>query len=106
MKVREDMFTAGFRPRLATPMLLAILGRLKDRDQAAVLSKAGYRSAETELVMGFAQEADEAAKELSGRKLNAPIDAYRFIEKMRSIRLRFCSRSRGIRRRSRKSAHT
>ena len=82
MKVREDMFTAGFRPRLATPMLLAILGRLKDRDQAAVLSKAGYRSAETELVMGFAQEADEAAKELSGRKLNAPIDAYRFIEKM------------------------
>jgi tRNA nucleotidyltransferase (CCA-adding enzyme) len=82
MKVREDMFTAGFRPRLATPMLLAILGRLKDREQGAVLSKAGYRSAETDLVMGFAQEADEAAKELSGRKLNAPIDAYRFIEKL------------------------
>src|SRR3989440_2046537 len=34
MKVREDLFTAGFRPRLATPMLLAILGRLKDREQA------------------------------------------------------------------------
>jgi tRNA nucleotidyltransferase/poly(A) polymerase len=82
MKVREDMFTAGFRPRLATPMLLAILGRLKDREQGAVLSKAGYRSAETELVLGFGQEADEAAKELSGRKLNAPIDAYRFIEKI------------------------
>src|SRR6266403_553929 len=82
MKVREDMFTAGFRPRLATPMLLAILGRLKDREQGAVLSKAGYRSAETELVLGFGQEADEAAKELSGRKLNAPIDAYRFIEKV------------------------
>ena len=26
MKVREDLFTAGFRPRLAAPMLLAILG--------------------------------------------------------------------------------
>src|ERR1700726_3351964 len=76
MKVREDMFTAGFRPRLATPMQLAVLGRLKDREQAAVLSRAGYRAAETDLVLGFAQEADEAAKELSGRKTNAPIDAY------------------------------
>src|SRR6202158_2265677 len=59
MKVREDLFTAGFRPRLATPMLLAVLGRLKDREQAAVLSKAGYRSAESDLVLGFGQEADE-----------------------------------------------
>jgi len=82
MKVREDLFTAGFRPRLATPMLLAVLGRLKDREQAAVLSKAGYRSAESDLVLGFGQEADEAAKELSGRKMNAPIDAYRFLEKL------------------------
>src|SRR5579863_1453641 len=57
MKVREDLFTAGFRPRLATPMLLAILGRLKDREQGAVLSKAGYRSAETEAVLGFPEEA-------------------------------------------------
>ena len=48
MKVREDMFTAGFRPRLGLPMLLAVLGRLKDREQAAVLSTAGYRAAETE----------------------------------------------------------
>jgi tRNA nucleotidyltransferase (CCA-adding enzyme) len=82
IKVREDMFTAGFRPRLATPMLLAVLGRLKDREQGGVLSKAGFRSAESDAVLGFAQEADEAAKELSGRKMNAPIDAYRFLEKM------------------------
>jgi tRNA nucleotidyltransferase/poly(A) polymerase len=82
MKVREDLFTAGFRPRLATPMLLAILGRLKDREQGGVLSKAGYRSAETEGVLGFPEEALEAQKELAGRKLNAPIDAYRFIEKL------------------------
>ena len=82
MKVREDLFTAGFRPRLATPMLLAVLGRLKDREQAAVLSKAGYRSAESDAVLGFGEEADAAAKELSGRKMNAPIDAYRFLEKV------------------------
>ena len=82
MKVREDLFTAGFRPRLATPMMLAILGRLKDREQGGVLSKAGYRSAETEEVIGFPEEALEAQKELVGRKMNAPIEAYRFIEKV------------------------
>jgi tRNA nucleotidyltransferase (CCA-adding enzyme) len=82
MKVREDMFTAGFRPRLATPMLLAILGRLKDREMSSVLSKAGYRSAEVDKVEGFPEEATEAQKELVGRKLNAPIDAYRFLEKL------------------------
>src|SRR5246127_4222353 len=37
-KVREDLFTAGFRPRLAAPMLLAILGKLKDREQSGGLS--------------------------------------------------------------------
>jgi tRNA nucleotidyltransferase/poly(A) polymerase len=82
MKVREDLFTAGFRPRLATPMLLAILGKLKDREMATVLSKAGFRSAESETVLGFEQEALDAQKELLGRKMNAPVDAFRFLEKM------------------------
>ncbi len=82
MKVREDLFTAGFRPRLATPMLLAILGRLKDREQANVLAKAGFRSAEADAVLSFEQEALQAQKELVGRKMNAPIDAYRFLEKL------------------------
>src|SRR3989475_7088034 len=82
MKVRDDLFTAGFRPRLATPMLLAILGRLKDREQANVLAKAGFRSAEADAVLSFEQEAREAQKELVGRKMNAPIDAYRFLEKL------------------------
>jgi tRNA nucleotidyltransferase (CCA-adding enzyme) len=82
MKAREDLFTAGFRPRLAAPMLLAVLGRLKDREQSAVLSKAGYRSAEADAVLSFEKEAIEAQKELTGRKMNAPIDAYRFLEKM------------------------
>src|SRR5437016_7551830 len=81
MKVREDLFTAGFRPRLATPMLLAILSRLKDREQTGVLSKAGFRSAEIEEVTNFPDEALEAQKELAGRKVKTPIDAYRFLEK-------------------------
>src|SRR5204863_273417 len=81
MKVREDLFTAGFRPRLATPMLLAILSRLKDREQTGVLSKAGFRSAEIEEVTNFPEEALEAQKELIGRKVKTPIDAYRYLEK-------------------------
>src|SRR5713226_2925577 len=82
MKVREDMFTAGFRPRLAIPMLLAVLGRLKDRELANVLSKAGFRSAEVETALGFEEESLQAQKELVGRKMNAPVDAYRFLEKL------------------------
>lgn len=82
MKVRDDLFMAGLRPRLATPMMLAVLGRLKDREQGAVLSKAGFRSAEVEQAMGFAEEALAAQKELLGKKMNAPIDAYHFLEKM------------------------
>ena len=82
MKVREDLFTSGFRPRLATPMLLAILGRLKDREQAGVLAKAGFRSAETEALLSFEEKAFDAQKELTARKVKAPIDAFRFLEKL------------------------
>jgi hypothetical protein len=82
MKAREDLFTAGFRPRLAAPMLLAVLGKLKDRELSNVLSKAGFRSAEAEAALGFEEEAFEAQKELVGRKMNAPADAFHFLEKM------------------------
>jgi len=82
MKIREDLFTAGVRPRLATPMMLAILGRLKDREQAGVLAKAGFRSAEADAILSFPEEVAADLKELTGRKLNAPADAYKFLEKM------------------------
>jgi hypothetical protein len=70
------------RPRLAMPMLLAVLGRLKDRERASVLSKAGFRSAEADAVLGFEGRALAAQKELTGKKTQTPIDAYRFIEKL------------------------
>jgi hypothetical protein len=82
MKVREDLFTAGFRPRLATPMLLAILGRLKDRELSNVLSKAGFRAAEVEVVSTFEEKTLAMQKELVGKKMQAPVDAYRFLEKL------------------------
>src|SRR5246127_4989340 len=86
-KVRDDLMMAGLRPRLATPMLLAILGRLKDREQSSLLGELGFRAAETEEILSFAENAEASAKELSGKKLNAPIDAFKFIEKMPADRI-------------------
>jgi tRNA nucleotidyltransferase (CCA-adding enzyme) len=80
--VREDLFTAGLRPRLATPMLLGVIARLKDREQSAVLSKAGYRSAEAQEILNFDKIVTGAMKELTGKKMNAPIDAFKFLEKL------------------------
>ncbi|MGB7493014.1 MAG: hypothetical protein WBR26_07165 [Candidatus Acidiferrum sp.] len=82
LKIRDELFMAGFRPRLATPMMLAILGRLKDRELSNVLSKLGFRSAEIEQIEEFPENALEAQKELTGKKTKTPIEAYQFIEKL------------------------
>jgi len=82
IKVRDELFMAGFRPRLATPMMLAILGRLKDRELGHVLSKLGFRSAEIQLIEGFPEKAKEIEKDLAGKKAKTPIDAYHLIEKL------------------------
>lgn len=82
IKVRDELFMAGYRPRLATPMMLAILGRLKDREVGNLLSKLGFRSAEIDAIESFPEKATEIQKELTGKKANAPIDAYRLIERM------------------------
>jgi tRNA nucleotidyltransferase (CCA-adding enzyme) len=82
IKVRDDLYMAGFRPRLATPMLLAILSRLKDRELSSTLSKLGYRSAEIEAIEKFPEKANEIQKELTGKKTKTPIEAYRYIEKI------------------------
>ncbi len=73
---------AGFRPRLATPMMLAILGRLKDREVGHLLSKLGFRAAEIATIEEFPENALDVQKELAGKKTKTPIDAYHFIEKL------------------------
>jgi len=88
-KVRDDLMMAGLRPRLATPMLLAILGRMKDREMSSLLGKLNFRSAEIDRIESFAEEAEALAKELAGKKLNAPIDAYKFIEKLPADKLAY-----------------
>lgn len=82
IKVRDELFMAGFRPRLATPMMLAILGRLKDRELGHVLSKLGFRSAEIQLIEEFPEKAEAIQKDLAGKKAKTPIDAYHLIERL------------------------
>jgi tRNA nucleotidyltransferase (CCA-adding enzyme) len=82
IKVRDELFMAGFRPRLAIPMMLAVLGRLKDRELGHLLSKLDFRSAEISEIEDFPEKANELQKELAGKKGKTPIDAYRFIEKL------------------------
>ncbi len=81
-KAREDLFSAGLRPRLTNPMLAAILGRLKDREKNALLSKLEFRAAEIEAVLGLEDKALASQKELLGRKRKAPLDAFKFLEKL------------------------
>jgi len=82
IKVRDDLFMAGFRPRLASPMMQAILSRLKDREASHLLSKLGFRAAEIEAIESFPEKVVAAEKELTGKKTKDPIEAYRFIEKL------------------------
>jgi tRNA nucleotidyltransferase/poly(A) polymerase len=89
VKIREDLMMAGLRPRLATPMLLAILGRMKDRELSSLLSKAGFKSAEAAAVLDFEEKALTVQKELVGRKLQAPADVYKFIEKTPTERIAY-----------------
>jgi len=79
--VREDMVSAGFRPRLFAPVTLAIVGRLKDRERAAVLSRMSLRSSELHAVQQLEPEALKVAKLLSGPKTASIPDAYAFLEK-------------------------
>jgi len=49
-----------------------------------LLHKLGFRVAEVDQILSFEEEAHAAGKDLAGKKLAAPIDAYRFLEKMRT----------------------
>ena len=79
-RVRDEMVSAGFRPRLFAPMAVAIVGRLKDRERGAVLSRMSLRSEELRAVEGLESEAAKMVKLLSGPKTATVRDAYAFLE--------------------------
>jgi tRNA nucleotidyltransferase/poly(A) polymerase len=83
VRVRDDMVGAGFRPRLSAAVMLATLGRLKDRERSAALSHMTMRSAEIAAIAEIEPEAAKLAKILAGPKTASPQEAYAFLEKTR-----------------------
>jgi tRNA nucleotidyltransferase (CCA-adding enzyme) len=82
-RVRDDMGSAGFRPRLFAAVALAILGRLKQRERSSALTRMGLRSAEIRAVGELESDAAKIVKILAGPKTALPRDAYAFLEKTR-----------------------
>lgn len=80
-KAREELLSGGFRPRLSTPAMLAIIGRLKSREQSALLHKLKFRANEIEAILGIEDEAKKLVSLLAGRKAAVPKDAYAILEK-------------------------
>jgi len=81
LRVREDLLSAGMRPRLFAPTTLAILGRLKEGERKSVLGRMSLPSTEVRAVLEVEPEATKIIKILAGSKTAAPKDAYAFIEK-------------------------
>ncbi len=81
LRVREEMLSAGYRPRLFAPVTRALLGRLKAREQSAALNRMDFSSAEADAVLRLDAEARKIVKILTSRKTTAPRDAYDFLEK-------------------------
>jgi tRNA nucleotidyltransferase/poly(A) polymerase len=82
LRARDQLIAEGLRPRLGAPMIAAILGKLRPREQSAALSKMGFRQAEMEAVLDGRHETEKAARLLVGSRLAAPIAALRFLEKL------------------------
>jgi tRNA nucleotidyltransferase/poly(A) polymerase len=82
-RVRDDMWSAGLRPRLFAPVALAVLGRLNPRESKAVLTRMELRAAELHLVDEFESDARNLVKTLAGPTTASPRDAYAFLERTR-----------------------
>ena len=81
VRVREDLVAAGFRVRLVAPVTLAILGRLKDRERSAVLSRMSLGPRNFARWTISESESLKIVKLLAGPKTASVRDAYAFLEK-------------------------
>jgi tRNA nucleotidyltransferase (CCA-adding enzyme) len=80
-RVREEMVSSGLRPRLFAPVTVAILGRLKDTERKAALSRMSLPTSELRAVQDVEPEALKIVKLLTGPKTASPRDAYAYLEK-------------------------
>jgi tRNA nucleotidyltransferase/poly(A) polymerase len=79
VRARDELMSAGLRPRLFAPVTLAALGRLKPREQATVLRRLEYGAREAESVLQLEEEADKLEKILTGKKTATPGEAFTFL---------------------------
>jgi tRNA nucleotidyltransferase (CCA-adding enzyme) len=81
VRAREELSSAGLRPRLLAPITVAVLGRLKSRERSLTLSRLGFRSSAVDAVLGLEEEVRKMKKILAGRKTSQPATAFGFLEK-------------------------
>jgi tRNA nucleotidyltransferase/poly(A) polymerase len=81
VRAREELSSAGLRPRVLAPIVFATLGKLKSRERAAVLSRLRFRSSEADAVTGLESEVQKMNKMLASRKTAQPSAAFAYLEK-------------------------
>jgi tRNA nucleotidyltransferase (CCA-adding enzyme) len=80
VRSRDELLSAGMRPRLSVPTAAAILGKLKSRELSAVLHRAKFRAADIAAILRLDAEGKKLVKLLISRKTAVPRDAYALLE--------------------------
>jgi tRNA nucleotidyltransferase/poly(A) polymerase len=80
VRSRDELLSAGLRPRLSVPTAAAILGKLKSRDLSAVLHRARFRAPDIAAILKLEGEGKKLVKLLISRKTAVPRDAYTLLE--------------------------
>lgn len=88
-RVRNNLFSAGLRPRLSNAVIYYTLRRLKPREASAALRHLEFRSAEIEAVNDLVPETQKVVKMLKSGKTNVPKDAYFYIASLPAETLAF-----------------
>jgi tRNA nucleotidyltransferase (CCA-adding enzyme) len=80
VRSRDELLSAGLRPRLTVPTAAAILGKLKSRDLSNVLHRAKFRAGDIAAILKLEGEGKKLVKILISRKAAVPRDAYNLLE--------------------------
>jgi tRNA nucleotidyltransferase (CCA-adding enzyme) len=80
VRSRDELMSAGLRPRLTIPTAAAILGKLKARELSGVLHRAKFRAADIAAILRLGDDGKKLVKLLIGRKTHVPRDAYKLLE--------------------------
>jgi tRNA nucleotidyltransferase (CCA-adding enzyme) len=81
-RVRGNLISAGFRPRLQVPVAYYLFARLKPKEAAAAMRELEFRPQEMQAVAELVPEAQKIAQVLKGRKTGTPREAYSYISSL------------------------